>query len=88
MLAHLPSLFHSPRASTRLPRSGVTIIELLIVAGVVMVLLVLAIPSVRSARIQASRTVTLANIRSCGVAVASYADDHRELPPFFSLRGP
>ncbi|MCC6286200.1 MAG: type II secretion system protein [Phycisphaerales bacterium] len=62
-------------------RPAFTIIELLVVLGIVMIVLSILLPALGSARRQAKATTTLGNIRQCGQAVTSYCDDNRGLFP-------
>lgn len=58
-----------------------TIIELLVVIGVIGVLIALSVPALRGARAQAFNTVSLANLKSIHAAVESYADRYKGLYP-------
>ncbi len=55
---------------------GVTLIELLVVAGVIAVILVIAIPAIRSANIGARDTQNLANMRSTHQQFREWGNDH------------
>jgi prepilin-type N-terminal cleavage/methylation domain-containing protein len=60
---------------------GFTIVELLVVLGIITILMALLLPSLSSAREQAVRTHCLNNIYQIGRAIQIYVGDHRELPP-------
>lgn len=60
---------------------GFTLVELMIVVAVIAVLLSLLLPSFRRAREDARRTVCLANLKHIGLALVSYANDHRDFGP-------
>ena len=63
-------------------RNGFTLIELLVVISIIAVLASLVLPGVQQARATARRTQCLNNMRNIGVAMQTYATDHRgELPP-------
>jgi prepilin-type N-terminal cleavage/methylation domain-containing protein/prepilin-type processing-associated H-X9-DG protein len=59
-----------------------TLVELLVVIGIVSVLMGVLIPALASARASARKIVCLANLRQIGVAVHSYADDNNGNIPF------
>ena len=63
------------------PRSAFTLVELLAVLSVVGLLLALILPAVQSAREAARRAMCLNNVRQLGIALQSYHDVHRRLPP-------
>ena len=62
-------------------RSGFTLIELLVVIAIIAVLIALLLPAVQSARESARRTECRNNLKQFGLALHSYADAHRVLPP-------
>lgn len=67
--------------SSRVRACGFTIIELLVVVGIIALLLGLLVPSLSRAREQATRTHCLNNIRQIGMGIAIYLHDNGELPP-------
>ena len=66
---------------------GFTIVELLIVIGVIAILLSLLLPAVQRAREAARRTQCLSNIRQLALALHNYHDAHRVLPYGVMLGG-
>ncbi len=63
----------------RHPLRGFTLVELLVVAGMIALLLAILLPSLAKARESARRTACLASIRSLGLAQATYATVHKDL---------
>lgn len=60
---------------------GFTLVELLVVIGIISVLISLLLPALNKAR-EASRTVScLANLRQIGLLAIAYANEYRYLPP-------
>lgn len=57
-------------------RRGFTLVELLVVIGIVAVLAVLAFPAIQGAQERALRSKTAANLRQIGAALFAYAADH------------
>lgn len=63
------------------PRSAFTLVELLAVLSVIALLLALVLPALQSAREGARRAQCVSNFRQLGIALQSYHDTHRRLPP-------
>lgn len=66
--------FRAPR------RNGFTVVELLIVMGIIALLLALLLPSLARARDRANRTTCLNNLRQIGLGLFVYVTDHGEYP--------
>jgi prepilin-type N-terminal cleavage/methylation domain-containing protein/prepilin-type processing-associated H-X9-DG protein len=63
-------------------RSGFTLVELLVVIGIIALLVSILLPALNTAREQAQRTACLSNLRSLGQAVAIYqAESKGVFPP-------
>jgi prepilin-type N-terminal cleavage/methylation domain-containing protein len=60
---------------------GFTIVELLVVVGIIAILMAILLPSLSAARIQASRAKCLNNVRQIGLGIGIYVHDNKELPP-------
>lgn len=59
---------------------GFTIVELLVVIGIVAILVALIVPAVQKARETARKTQCVNNLRQIGIALSSYADVHSVFP--------
>jgi prepilin-type N-terminal cleavage/methylation domain-containing protein/prepilin-type processing-associated H-X9-DG protein len=72
---------------------GFTLVELLVVIGVIALLRAIFIPALRAAREHAQRAVCLSNLRQLTMAWVAYADDHdgklvRGTPYAYTTAGP
>jgi len=66
-------------------RSGFTLMEILIVVAVVVALAGIGVPLVRSALAKSREAACLTNLRSLGVALEGYLQDHNRIMPELAM---
>lgn len=69
-------------------RSGFTLIEVLVVVGIIGLLVSILVPSLAKSRQQARAVVCMSNLREWGKAIQMYSDDHNNTLPFESRPKP
>ena len=70
---------HTSRSSSHAPRrynSGFTLVELLVVIGIIAVLIAILLPVLSKARAQANRVACLSNIKQLCNGVLMYCNDN------------
>jgi prepilin-type N-terminal cleavage/methylation domain-containing protein len=68
------------QSQRRIPKrrpAGFTLVELLVVIGIIAVLIAVLLPVLNKARAAANRTACLSNIRQLGIGILMYCNDNR-----------
>src|SRR5688572_28500033 len=79
MTADGPHLMHrpDPAATRRVRRSGFTLVELLVVIGIISLLMAILLPVLSRVRYQAQLTDCSVHLHQIGIAVLAYANDNK-----------
>jgi len=75
------------QAARQLRLNGFTLVELLVVIGIIAVLIAVLLAALGRARAQANRVVCLSNIRQLGVGILMYCNDNKGYFPTVALAG-
>lgn len=81
MFLNIPRFSHSQRISRPHRVLGFTLIEILVVIGIITILMALLLPAVRSARRSAAKTQCASNLKQIGLAIQNYESFHQVYPP-------
>lgn len=74
-------MFHGLPSRIRAGRGGFTLVELLVVIGIIALLVSMLLPALNKARESAWQTACLSNLRSLGQSMMMYSNDHRGESP-------
>jgi type II secretory pathway pseudopilin PulG len=66
---------------SRSPRNGITLIEVLVIVGIIAVMVALFVPATRRVREVGARTQINNNLKQVSLAVHAYHDVHKQFPP-------
>src|SRR3712207_6784620 len=80
-MRYMPSIPRARARSHARSARAFTLVELLVVIGIVTILIGILMPVISRARVSGNRTSTLSNLRQIGAAVVIYANDAKGAYP-------
>jgi len=77
-----------PRSNARMTRRGFSLVELLVVIGIIAILVGILLPTLRRAREAAQKTACLSNLHQLGVYLQQYQNTFNGKLPIFTIGNP
>ena len=78
-------VFRGTRAGARSGRQGFTLVELLVVIGIIALLISILMPALGKARAAANKTRCLSNLHQIGIFLQQYQTQYKGVVPIYTL---